>query len=137
MKRPVYLFDASSIIEAFKMMKIVPLANQYVQQLTVYEVLNALWKENTLLHIASSNEVLKLTKIFLKLLDEMNLLDLSDCIEDTVRIALSERLTVYDASYIALSKKHGLTLVTEDKKLAKAAKRYVNAINFEDLIEKP
>jgi predicted nucleic acid-binding protein len=121
MKGSIYLFDASSIVKAIKMAKILPLGNQYVQQLTIYEVLNALWKENMMLHTISRNEVLKLTKILLKLMEEMNILNPVDCIEDIMRIAFSERLTVYDASYIALSKKHRLTLVTEDKKTSRSS----------------
>jgi predicted nucleic acid-binding protein len=134
MKGSIYLFDASSIVKAIKTTKIVPLGNQCVQQLTIYEVLNALWKENILFHMISKNEVLKLTKNFLKLLDEMNILDPSECIEDIMRIALSERLTVYDASYTALSKKHRLTFVTEDRKLAEAAKHCVNTSSYENII---
>ena len=32
---------------------------------------------------------------------------------DILRIAVSKGITAYDASYIALAAKHGLTLVTE------------------------
>ena len=48
--KPTHLFDASSIIKALKETKLVPLGGQAIQWLTVYEVLNALWKETYLLH---------------------------------------------------------------------------------------
>ncbi len=48
--RPMYLFDASSIVRAFREARLVPLGGQALQWLTVYEVLNAFWKEAYLLH---------------------------------------------------------------------------------------
>lgn len=42
---PVYLFDASSLVRAIKRGQVVPLGGQATQQLAIYEVLNAFWKE--------------------------------------------------------------------------------------------
>jgi predicted nucleic acid-binding protein len=64
--KPAYLFDASSIIRALKEARLLPLRNQAIQWLTIYEVLNALWKEVNLLRILESN-----MKDLLPLLEQM------------------------------------------------------------------
>jgi len=46
---PSYLFDSSSLVKALKLRKVNLLARNYIQWLTVYEVLNALWKDAHLL----------------------------------------------------------------------------------------
>ena len=40
MTRPMYLFDASSIVRALREARLVPLGGQELQRLIVYEVLN-------------------------------------------------------------------------------------------------
>ena len=42
------LFDASSVIYALKLRSLKVLYDNYIQWLTIYEVVNALWKEATL-----------------------------------------------------------------------------------------
>jgi len=39
-------------------------------------------------------------------------------------------ITAYDASYIVLAEKNGLTLVTEDKKLRTKAEKFVKAVSL-------
>ena len=48
-------------------------------------------------------------------------------------IAVKERLTFYDASYIYLAKKSVLTLVTHDDTLSKIAKKYVKTVSVTDI----
>ncbi len=49
---------------------------------------------------------------------------------ETLRIAQNERLTFYDASYIAVSRNRNAILVTDDKKLQLAAKNHIESITY-------
>ncbi|MEB3787842.1 MAG: type II toxin-antitoxin system VapC family toxin [Desulfurococcales archaeon] len=133
MTSPVYLFDASSLVKALKEAKLVPLGGQALQWLTVYEVLNALWKEAHLLKRLDPGEVSYLADVFAGIIENMVVLDPRGLESDIVQIALSRHVTVYDASYIALARRHGLKLVTEDRRLRQAAMGIVETIGLDDM----
>ncbi len=135
MTRPTYLFDASSIVRALKEVKLVPLGGQALQWLTVYEVINALWKEAILLRKLSPEEAGSLVSDFTELIREMTILEPRGLEQEIFRIAVSEGVTVYDASYIALAAKHNLILVTEDQKLSRKASSIVNVASLDDITE--
>jgi len=130
---PTYLFDASSLVKALKEAKLLPLGGQAVQWLTIYEVLNALWKEVHLLNKLSPKEASSLVEDFTDLLQEMIILDPKGLEQDILRIAISKRITAYDASYIALAMKQGLTLITEDKKLFQAASDLIKVLSLDNI----
>jgi predicted nucleic acid-binding protein len=134
MIKSMYLFDSSSIIKAFKEIKLKPLGGQAIQCLTIYEVLNAIWKEFTLLHLLTADEVLSLANSFLDLVHEMIILDIKGLEHDIIQLAISRKMTVYDASYIALAIKYKLILVTEDKELMKKSKDLIQVISLNDII---
>lgn len=48
-------------------------------------------------------------------------------------LAMQERLTVYDASYLAVAVKSNLVLVTDGFELEKAARKYVKTVKTGDL----
>jgi predicted nucleic acid-binding protein len=52
---------------------------------------------------------------------EVDALAGSDAWDSVMRLALSHGLTVYDAAYLALAKRRGLSLATLDKRLLAAA----------------
>ena len=133
MTRPMYLFDASSIVRAFKEAKLVPLGGQALQWLTVYEVLNAFWKEAYLLHKLKPGEASSLVDDFTELIQEMLILEPRELERDIFRIAISKGITVYDASYIALAAKYDLILVTEDQKLSRTASSMINVVSLSDI----
>lgn len=133
MREPRYLFDASSIVRALREAKLVPLGGQAIQWLTVYEVINALWKEAYLLRRLGVSEASSLVNVFTELVEEMVVLEPSGLEQEVFRIAISRGLTVYDASYVALAVKHGLILVTEDKKLSSKAGNIVKVMSFDSL----
>ena len=114
-----YLFDASSIMRALKEARLLPLRNQAVQWLTIYEVLNALWKEAYLLNVIEPEEASFLASVFTELLQAMKILSPRGLEAEILNISLSTRLTVYDASYIVLAEKHNLVLVTEGQEAQK------------------
>jgi len=134
MNKPSYLFDASSIVRALKEIKLFPLGGQALQWLTVYEVINTFWKEAYLLHTLDASEVASLVNAFSILIREMTMLEPRGLEQEIFRIAISKRITVYDASYVALAAEHGLTLVTEDQKLSRGVSDMVSVVSLDSLI---
>lgn len=53
--------------------------------------------------------------------------------EEITRIAVTNSVTAYDASYLALAKKHNLTLVTEDQKLAKVSAKIIRTVSLNEI----
>ncbi|WP_460024492.1 type II toxin-antitoxin system VapC family toxin [Infirmifilum sp. SLHALR2] len=133
MRKSIYLFDASSIVRALKEAKLVPLGGQALQWLTVYEVINVLWKESHLLRRLEASEADFLLHIFTRLVKEMVVLEPTGLEQDILRMAFSKGITAYDASYVALAARYGLTLVTEDRKLSRAASGVVSVASLDNL----
>ncbi|MGC9010363.1 MAG: type II toxin-antitoxin system VapC family toxin [Sulfolobales archaeon] len=104
------LFDASSLIRALKESTIDLLRKNYTQWLTVYEILNALWKETYI-----------------------NILEPTGLEKEILELAISRGASTYDASYVALAKKHGLTLVSEDQKLRERYRDLIKIINLDEI----
>jgi predicted nucleic acid-binding protein len=70
-----YLFDASSVLKAVKQRKVKVLDGQAVQWLTVYEVLNAVWKEAALLKRISFEEAAQLVEVLSEIFRYVTILD--------------------------------------------------------------
>ena len=132
--RPRLLIDSSSLVKALKLGRLEPLAGQAIQWLTPYEVLNALWKEARLVGSLSVEEALFLQSILAEVMGEMEVLTPLGLEREVLEYALSHRISVYDASYVVVAEKMGLTLVTEDQRLAEAAKELVTVVSFDDLV---
>ena len=128
------LFDASSLIYALKLRKVETLYDNYIQWLTIYEVINALWKEAILTENISVKDATDIINAFCSVIDLMKLLTPHPHEQKIFTIAKELKITTYDASYIFLAKKHNLLLVTEDKKLKERAKSLVNTANLSEII---
>jgi len=128
-----YLFDSSSLVYALKLKRIGVLAGNYIQELTVYEVLNALWKETYVLRKISIKEAESLLGVFIQLLSYLKVLDLSGLESEVFKISVETGLTVYDASYLALARREKLTLVTEDVKLRSVASTMIQTMSLDEL----
>ncbi len=129
-----YLFDASSLIYALKRSEVDVIVDNYVQWLTIYEVLNGLWKEAYLTRSISVEDAIKLAQIFKSAIEFMKILDPRGLEDEIIRTAYNLGLTVYDASYIVLAAKNKLVLVTEDSKLREKARRLVEAHSLEEIL---
>ena len=105
----------------------------FIQWLTVYEVLNGLWKEVKLVKSISLEEAMAIVKVLEKVVRHMNILSPRGLEEEIVGIALRYDVTVYDASYIALARANNLVLVTEDRKLKERARKPVPVKSLEEL----
>ena len=129
-----YLFDASSFLELVKQKKSRILENQYVLDLTFYELCNAIWKEVHLFKSINRNEGLKLIKSLEIILTRLNVLRIKEELSSIYNLAITEALTAYDAAYIHFAEKNKLVLVTEDKKLYKKARKYVQVLNSNGIL---
>jgi len=127
------LFDSSSLFYAVRLKRIGVLAGNYIQGLTVYEVLNALWKETYVLRKMSRKEAESLLDVFIRLLSYLKTLDPMGSESEIFKIAVETGLTVYDASYLALAHREKLTLVTEDVKLRNVARKIIRAVSLDEL----
>ena len=128
------LFDASSVIYALKLRNLKTLCDNYLQWLTIYEVINALWKEATLTKAISMQEASEIVKLFTKTVEFMKILSPHLYEDEILSTARELNITAYDASYIVLAEKNGLTLVTEDKKLRTKAEKLVKAASLTQII---
>jgi len=128
-----YLFDSSSLVYALKLKRIGVLAGNYIQELTIYEVLNALWKETYDLRKMSIKEAESLLDVFIQLLSYLKVLDLRGLESEVFKIAVETGLNVYDASYLALARREKLTLVTEDVKLRNVASTMIQTVSSDEL----
>jgi len=128
-----YLFDSSSLVYAVRLKRIGVLAGNYIQELTIYEVLNALWKETYVLRKMSIKEAESLLDVFIQLLSYLKVLDLGGLESEVFKISVETGLTVYDASYLALARREKLTLVTEDVKLRNVASTMIRAVSLDEL----
>jgi predicted nucleic acid-binding protein len=136
-----YLLDASAllplvtrrgeqlIVEASK-------ENLVTTDLALYEACNSLWKLATLLKSISLEDAVDVATTLKDLatrsvIQPINFTKLD--FSQTLKKAHKERLTFYDASYIATAESTEAILVTEDEKLRKAASKFVKTITYTDL----
>ncbi|MGD0070220.1 MAG: type II toxin-antitoxin system VapC family toxin [Candidatus Bathyarchaeia archaeon] len=139
MKRPL-LFDASSIFTLVRELG-GEAPNKLLEGSTIslayYELGNALWRECSLLKHISQEEAEKLLRAMYAILQAMDVVGLDNEDEGTIILdkACKFNITYYDSAYVAEACKSKKTLVTDDKKLAKAAEKAgVKTLTSRDLI---
>ena len=129
----MYLFDASAILNLIKRANLKPFSQGLTLDLAIYESLNAIWKEYSLLnHIdyETAQEYINLVKNVFKIL---HIESINGIEEKIFELASKEKLTIYDAAYLAKSIKANYILVTDDEKLLKKASKYIRALRSKDL----
>ncbi|BES81748.1 type II toxin-antitoxin system VapC family toxin [Pyrodictium abyssi] len=131
------LFDASSILMAIRRYgsrAYEVLRGSYTISLALYKVGNAVWKESTLLGTLSVVEAKDVLKAAYALIERMNIVAPRDPIL-VLTVAHELRTTFYDSAYVVAASENHLTLITEDKKLArkvnKEAKRLAELLGEE------
>ena len=125
MKRSL-LFDASSILTLIRELR-GDAPDKLVEGSTVslayYELGNALWRECLLLKRISWEEAESLLRTMYAILQSMDVVPLEK--EDEGNAVLNTacrfNITFYDSAYLTEANQSKKTLVTDDKKLAKAA----------------
>ena len=120
------LFDASSIYRLVRELQDdAPdeLLEGSTISLSYYELGNAVWRECSLLKRISKEEAENLIVSFFAILQAMKVTTLDKETEgnEALETAFEFNLTFYDSAYLTEAKKSEKILVTDDKKLAKAA----------------
>lgn len=134
-----FLLDANSIFFILRSsqeeMKSRVIQDAKILDLTYYEVGNAIWKDLELTGSLSEEDLLKLTAAIEMTLSNLERVHCTEMeLSGILETARRERLTFYDSSYVHVAKKNNITLVTEDRKLARVAKKYVKTLTVDDLI---
>ncbi len=125
-----YLFDASAIINLVKKRCARLLALGYTIELALYELTNAIWKECALVGALTQDEAIRLLRNCVKAAKAIPKIDVDEV--QVFELALTNKMTAYDASYLYASRKGKLVLVTDDKTLKSAS----NGITSEEFRKK-
>jgi predicted nucleic acid-binding protein len=127
MTKPELLFDANAIYRLIRELPddaIEKLVEGSTIYLAYYEIGNAIWRECLLLKRISKEDAEKSLNFIYTLLDQMHIASLdNDSATAILNTACKFNLTFYDSAYLTEAKKSNKTLVTDDKKLAKAAEK--------------
>jgi len=126
------LFDSSAIINLCGEKKIDKLLDGWTLNLAFYELGNAVWKQVYVHKTITVNEANTLLDPLIEVFRKLRKPETEDALE-TLKIAVKESLTYYDASYINAAMGNGLTLVTDDEPLYKMSKKYVNTVTSDEL----
>ncbi|MFB3888718.1 MAG: type II toxin-antitoxin system VapC family toxin [Candidatus Bathyarchaeia archaeon] len=96
--------------------------------MTEYELGNALWKQAKRKGI----DFKLAAQAFSEALSELKRISI-DSMGDVLTVAVERNLTYYDASYVYIAEKEGLTLVTEDLELVKKCRCAVRTKDAEGI----
>jgi predicted nucleic acid-binding protein len=140
MTKHALLFDANAI---YQLIRDLPddapdkLMNDSTIPLAYYELGNALWRECFLLRRISREEAEKSLSFMYAILERMQIITLDNKAGSAVlETACKLNLTFYDSAYLTEAKTSDKILVTEDKKLAKAAENFgVKTFSIRELAE--
>ncbi|MEM2786551.1 MAG: type II toxin-antitoxin system VapC family toxin [Candidatus Nitrosotenuis sp.] len=124
MKGRQKLYDASAFLnlllnEGSNALSI--LSGQKVLDLTLYEIGNSIWRIQHLQKKITKEEACLLLDSCIQVISSMTVLDVDGLENQVKEIASDNEQSFYDSAYLAVAKKYGLELVTDDKKLLKVA----------------
>lgn len=123
-----YLVDASAfypLIRRLKLRIIDILEDLAILDLTLYEIGNTVWKEYRRKLVGNPYKIIDM---FTRITEHIEKIRIEpEWLNNILEIALNNNLTFYDASYIYVSRKYNLTLVTEDKDLLNIAENSIKA----------
>jgi len=126
------LFDSSAIINLCRENKIDELLEGWTLNLAFYELGNAIWKQVYIHKAITINEANKILDPITQIFRKMRKPKAEDASE-ILKIAVKEGITYYDASYIQAALQNSLTLVTDDEKLYKISKNYIETLKSDEL----
>ena len=126
-----YLLDANAFLDLVKRRTLVK--GQYILDLTIYEIGNAIWKEAVLFKTLTKDEAVTLMDEITNIVQKLNIIRIQDDLDKIMEIAIKEQLTFYDAAYLYFAKKYQLILVTNDKKLYNAAKDKIKVLRSDEI----
>lgn len=77
--------------------------------LTLYEVANAIGVKQ-----GDADEAIRVNRLLLRCCRDRVLRADVELVDSVLQIAAEHRLTAYDAAYVAIARRHGLTLISAD-----------------------
>ncbi|MEM1732199.1 MAG: type II toxin-antitoxin system VapC family toxin [Desulfurococcaceae archaeon] len=129
----MYLYDASAILNLVKRGELRVFLGGHTLDLAIYEVANAVWKECYLLGKIKIETAYKVIELISGIFNVLNLHSVKGFEKEVMDIAVKEGVTFYDASYMYIAMRNKLTLVTDDRKLMSAARKYVNVTTTNEI----
>ncbi len=138
-----YILDASTLVPLIMiygkgLREILGNHEIHVLDLTCYEVCNAFWKEYIKLHRIPKELALDSCIYMVEFMIKHTFIhSLNELEVDTVfNIAVDNNITIYDASYIALAKKLGIPIVSNDHDLLDTAPKLgIKTYDLEKFLE--
>ncbi|MGC8994602.1 MAG: type II toxin-antitoxin system VapC family toxin [Pyrobaculum sp.] len=124
----MYLFDASAVVNILKRGRASALYQGAVLDLTVYEAFNAVWKELYLLRRIDIDTAHSYVKALSRVFDVLPTFTVRGVESEVLKLAGELGVTFYDGSYVYTAASRGLTLVTDDKRLSKAARKKIRVL---------
>ncbi len=94
-----------------------------VTEQALLEALNAIWKHGVKTGEIGEREALEAAKDLIEIWSKLDVIPVSGTVHEAFRLAMEERITVYDAAYLSLAMSRNAGLATFDKELSKAASR--------------
>jgi len=126
------LFDSSAIINLCGERKIDPLLEGKTLSLAFYEIGNAVWRQIHIHKVITREEGDIVLDSLMEVVRRMEKIEVERPLE-ILRIAVEENLTYYDASYLQAAIEKDLTLITDDKKLYVAGKKYIETLKSDEI----
>ena len=129
----VIAIDASSLAkyilreENWEKVRVYLLNEPYSLTLALAEVSNAIWKHCMLYKIVSHEDAKIMFDALKKLGDVVIFEPFERYLEDAVKISMEEKVTIYDALYLAQAGKIGYLLTSDEKQWKIAKKMGINA----------
>jgi len=120
----MYLLDSNAIIITLKRLQeeaVRALDGKATLNLAYYEIGNIIWKECALAGLINPKEAVSRAIDLAQILEIMKIEEINSAEEmsEAIKIAVEQKLTFYDASYLQAAKNKGYILITEDRKLLK------------------
>lgn len=119
------VYDASAILNLMEEGILPDFSESGTISLAIFEIGNAVWKH---VHVTKKLSQLQGGKIILsasKMIEQLRVINIE--VVDTLKLAVKEGLTYYDASYLEAAHSSKSELITDEKKLREKAKKYVKA----------
>ena len=127
------LFDSSSIFRLVKENKIELLIKGHTTELARYEVGNIFWKEVWLHKRMDAKEAEELLADAYVAISTMDVIEVTNGV-GALRVALQNRISFYDASYLFEAQRLKVPFVTDDGKLKKKVGGRFNVVPLDEVL---
>jgi len=100
------------------------LSNSHSLDFVYIETANAIWKDNLMNKKTNKDSLIKYKALKILVEDVLVIHETKYVMEESFKIAIQEKVPVYDILYIILSLTENMKLITADKNQARIAEKY-------------